>query len=132
MMAAGLSLDKATQFCNRPEFSGRLRVAASNAPQSVTVSGDIDAVEEARQVLEADGIFARMLKVDTAYHSHHMQPCAEPYLKSILACDIQIQQPKPGKCVWSSSVRGNTELLKGDNLSALKGPYWVANSMYSS
>lgn len=132
MMAAGLSMDRATQFCNRREFSGRLHVAASNAPQSVTLSGDQDAVQEAKQVLEADGVFARMLKVDTAYHSHHMQPCAEPYLKSILACDIEIQQPKPGKCIWNSSVRGNTELLKGDNLSSLKGPYWVANSMYHS
>ncbi|RYP79598.1 hypothetical protein DL770_006599 [Monosporascus sp. CRB-9-2] len=126
MMAVGLALDKATIFCGRPQFEGRLRVAASNALQSVTLSGDIDAVQEAKEIFDADGVFARALKVDTAYHSHHMLPCAEPYLKSILACDIQVQPPTPGKCVWSSSVRGDTELLKGD-LSELKGPYWVSN-----
>ncbi|CAI0641313.1 unnamed protein product [Colletotrichum noveboracense] len=126
MLAAGLSLAKAMLLCGKPQFEGRLRVAASNAPSTVTLSGDADAIEEAREMLTADDVFARALKVDTAYHSHHMQPCAEPYLRSLLACDIQISQPKPGKAIWSSSVRGDTELLKGD-LSELKGPYWVSN-----
>jgi acyl transferase domain-containing protein/NAD(P)-dependent dehydrogenase (short-subunit alcohol dehydrogenase family)/SAM-dependent methyltransferase len=126
MMAVGLPLDKATLFCGRPQFKNRLQVAASNALQSVTLSGDLDAIEEAKTIFDAEGTFARLLKVDTAYHSHHMLPCAEPYLKSILACDIQVQPPPPGACIWNSSVRGDTELLKGD-LSDLKGPYWVSN-----
>ncbi|KAH7139912.1 polyketide synthase [Dactylonectria estremocensis] len=126
MLAAGLSFEKATQFCSRPEFQGRIQVAASNAPQSVTLSGDIDAIKEAKEQLDADNIFARQLKVDTAYHSHHMQPCAGPYLESLLACDVELRAPKPGSCVWNSSVRGDAELLKRE-LSPLKGPYWVAN-----
>ncbi|XP_014554673.1 hypothetical protein COCVIDRAFT_39421 [Bipolaris victoriae FI3] len=126
MMAVGLPLDKAMLFCGRPQFKNRLQVAASNALQSVTLSGDMDAIEEAKSVFDAAGTFARMLKVDTAYHSHHMLPCAEPYLKSILACDIQVRPPALGRCIWNSSVRGDTELLKGD-LSDLKGPYWVSN-----
>ncbi|KAF7560685.1 hypothetical protein G7046_g3448 [Stylonectria norvegica] len=126
MLAAGLSLEKATQFCRRPEFEGRIRVAASNAPQSSTLSGDISAILEAKQELDKENVFARQLKVDTAYHSHHMQPCAEPYLQSLLACEIEVRLPKVGSGVWNSSVRGDAELLKGD-LSSLKGPYWVAN-----
>ncbi|KPM44244.1 Polyketide synthase-nonribosomal peptide synthetase [Neonectria ditissima] len=126
MLAAGLSFEKASQFCSRPEFQGRIQVAASNAPQSVTLSGDINAIKEAKEQLDTDNIFARQLKVDTAYHSHHMQPCAGPYLKSLLACDIELRAPKPGSCVWNSSVRGDAELLKRD-LSPLKGSYWVAN-----
>ncbi|KAG0161638.1 hypothetical protein PDIDSM_9173 [Penicillium digitatum] len=104
---------------------GRLGVAASNAPQSVTLSGDLDAVEEAKRYFDNQNIFARQLKVDTAYHSHHMQPCTEPYLRSLLACDIEVRRPRKG-CFWNSSVRGDTQLLKGD-LKSLKGPYWVAN-----
>ncbi|KAF2832601.1 putative PKS-NRPS protein [Ophiobolus disseminans] len=126
MMAVGMPLDKATLFCGRPQFENRLRVAASNALQSVTLSGDQDAIDEAKSIFDADGTFARLLKVDTAYHSHHMLPCAEPYLQSILACDIQVRPPMPDKCIWNSSVRGDTELLNGD-LSELKGPYWVSN-----
>ncbi|KAK1749891.1 polyketide synthetase [Echria macrotheca] len=132
MMAVGFSLRDAIVFCNRPEFSGRLDVAASNAPQSVTLSGDRDAIEEAKRYLDTQNTFARILKVDTAYHSHHMLPCVEPYLRSLLACDIQVQQPAPGRaaCIWNSSVRGDTELLgpHGD-LSLLKGPYWVSNML---
>lgn len=125
MIAVGISMARAMEFCDRPEFKGRLGVAASNAPQSVTLSGDLDAVEEAKRNFDEQNIFCRQLKVDTAYHSHHMQPCAESYLRSLLACDIEVRRPREG-CYWISSVRGDTQLLKGD-LSSLKGPYWVAN-----
>jgi acyl transferase domain-containing protein len=128
MLAVGLPFAKAAQLCGQPQFEGRLCVAASNAPQTVTLSGDLDAIEEAKEALDADGVFARQLKVDTAYHSHHMQPCAEPYLQSLLACRIEIKNPTPGKAIWSSSVRGDTELLNGD-LNDLKGPYWVSNML---
>ncbi|RYP13804.1 hypothetical protein DL767_010583 [Monosporascus sp. MG133] len=126
MLAVGLSLQKAAQFCSQARFRGRLLVAASNAPQNVTLSGDIDAVLEAKAALDEDSVSARQLKVDTAYHSHHMFPCAEPYLASLRACNIQVSRPAPGKCVWNSSVRANTQLLKG-SLDDLKGLYWVAN-----
>ncbi|PWY94774.1 polyketide synthase [Aspergillus sclerotioniger CBS 115572] len=128
MLAVGVSLTEATQFCSQPRFGGRLSVAASNAPQSVTLSGDLDAIREAKDSLDADGIFARHLKVDTAYHSHHMQPCSDPYLQSLLACNIEVKKPAPGKAIWSSSVRGDTELLNGD-LDDLKGSYWVSNML---
>ncbi|KAM0441837.1 hypothetical protein ACHAQK_004775 [Fusarium lateritium] len=126
MMAAGLSLIQAREFIARPEFNGSISVAACNAPRTVTLSGDLDAIAAAKEELDKDSIFARQLKVDTAYHSHHMLPCAEPYLKDLLACDIEIRQPRKGQCVWNSSVRGDTQLLRGD-LSSLKGQYWVDN-----
>ncbi|KAL7809312.1 polyketide synthase [Trichoderma aethiopicum] len=125
MMAVGLSFTEAKQFCSRLEFDGRIKVAASNAPKSVTLSGDVDAIAQAHEILQADNVFARRLQVDTAYHSHHMLPCSRPYLKSLLACNIKVMQPI-GKCTWISSVRGDTQLLRGD-LSSLKGQYWVDN-----
>ncbi|KAK1636867.1 hypothetical protein BDP81DRAFT_471828, partial [Colletotrichum phormii] len=134
MLAVGLSLPAASELCRQPAFVGRLVVAASNAPQSCTLSGDRDAVAEAKEQLERDNIFARLLVVDTAYHSHHMAACADAYLQALLACDISV---KPGKgrgrgaCVWSSSVRGDARLVRrggeAELLSKLKGPYWVAN-----
>ncbi|KAF5663828.1 polyketide synthase [Fusarium heterosporum] len=126
MIAAGLSLMQAREFIARPEFKGRISVAACNAPRTVTLSGDSDAIAQAKVELDKDNIFARQLKVDTAYHSHQMLPCAEPYLKDLLACDIEVKQPQKGQCVWNSSVRGDTQLLRGD-LSSLKGQYWVDN-----
>ena len=125
MMAVGIDYDRARTFCQQPEYQGRISVAASNAPQSVTLSGDLEAIKQAKEHFDQEHTFARPLKVDTAYHSYHMEVCVASYLKSLKACDIHVQPPKDG-CLWVSSVYGNTELLEGD-LESLKGPYWVQN-----
>ncbi|GME34422.1 Beta-ketoacyl synthase [Neofusicoccum parvum] len=125
MMAVGLSYEAALGFCAQPRWAGRIGLAASNSPSSVTLSGDLDAVLEAKEFFDGEKTFARQLLVDTAYHSYHMLPCAAPYLESLRRCNITVHRPRPG-CVWSSSVRGDTELLEGD-LAALAGPYWVDN-----
>lgn len=125
MMAVGLSYDDAQEFCSRSEFAGRVVVAASNSPLSVTLSGDIGAIEQAKDHFDSQKTFARLLKTDTAYHSQHMLPCAEPYLRSLKACDIRINHPR-NDCIWISSVRGDVDLLDGD-LSCLSGQYWVDN-----
>ena len=124
MMAVGLTFDEATTFCHE-EHGGRIVVAASNSRSSVTLSGDADAIEEARRILDERNIFARVLKIDTAYHSHHMLKCAEPYLASLKQCNIQILEG-PYQSNWYSSVHGS----KGRSISGtepLKGSYWVDN-----
>ncbi|QGA17184.1 hypothetical protein EYB26_004854 [Talaromyces marneffei] len=125
MMAVGIDYDSAQSFCQQPEYQSRISVAASNSPKSVTLSGDLEAIKQAKIHFDQENTFARLLKVDTAYHSYHMEPCVANYLKSLRACDIQVQQPQNG-CLWVSSVHGNTELLEGD-LESLKGHYWVQN-----
>lgn len=57
-------------------FEGRVYVAASNSPDSVTISGDADAIQHVQGVLQDESTSARLLKVDKAYDSHHMLPCA--------------------------------------------------------
>ncbi|CAK3945292.1 Polyketide synthase-nonribosomal peptide synthetase [Lecanosticta acicola] len=125
MMAVGLGFDDAETFCER--FDGRLSVAASNSPTSSTISGDKDAILAAKESLEEQKTFARLLKVDTAYHSSHMLPSAKPYLDSLKACNIQVR-PQNDECIWISSVHGHAELLDDpEDLSELTGEYWVAN-----
>ncbi|KAF2771255.1 hypothetical protein EJ03DRAFT_388355 [Teratosphaeria nubilosa] len=125
MLAVGLGIDDAEVFCQT--FAGRISVAASNSPTSITLSGNEDAILEAKSLLEAEGKFARMLKVNTAYHSHHMLPCAKPYLESLQSCDIKIRQPNDD-CIWISSVHGHAEILDySEDLAALADEYWVAN-----
>jgi aspyridone synthetase (hybrid polyketide synthase/nonribosomal peptide synthetase) len=125
MMAVSLSFDGATSFCAGPSFSGRLGVAASNSPTSVTLSGDQDAILEAKQIFDEEKTFARILQVDTAYHSHHMLACSEGYVQSLKACNIQVNPPR-SDCIWISSVRGDVDLLE-DGLQTLKDQYWVDN-----
>ncbi len=124
MLAAGTSLEDAKELCDLPYFRGRISVAASNSSSSVTLSGDIDRIDQAKLVLEDEKKFARLLKVDTAYHSHHMIPPSAPYVKSLEQVAITIQQPDP-ECVWYSSVHGGTKMGMTDDLKSL---YWRDNS----
>ncbi|OJD40314.1 polyketide synthase [Diplodia corticola] len=125
MMAVGMTYATALELCARPQWEGRIGLAASNAPSSVTLSGDADAIMEAKAVFDEHKTFARELQVDTAYHSHHMLPCAGPYLESLLACKIRPNKPRLN-CTWMSSVLGDASLLNG-SLETLSGQYWVDN-----
>lgn len=127
MMAIGITFEDAVAFCTQKAFFGRLVVAASNAPASVTLSGDYDAINEAKRHFDQKKIFARILKVEVAYHSHHMNPYADAYLESLKACNIHVQPPKID-CTWVSSVQESVGFLNGD-LSALSSQYWVDNML---
>jgi hybrid polyketide synthase/nonribosomal peptide synthetase ACE1 len=52
MTAIGTSVDDANGFCNLPIFQGRLGVAAIHSSSSVTLSGDRDAIEQAKEILD--------------------------------------------------------------------------------
>ncbi|KAF2107006.1 hypothetical protein BDV96DRAFT_506848 [Lophiotrema nucula] len=123
MMAVGASLQYAEQLC-KYEFSGRISIAASNSSSSVTLSGDQTAIEEAKAMFDEKKIFTRLLKVDTAYHSHHMLPCSDPYVRSLQACSVEIQEPPPGAPIWYSSVYSGKEM---DVDQSLKEVYWKEN-----
>ena len=79
MIAVGLGVEDVEKYISRVS-SGQVMVACLNSPTSITVSGDVPAIEELETMLKEDNVFARRLKVDAAYHSHHMQPIAAPYL----------------------------------------------------
>ncbi|KAF7936707.1 uncharacterized protein EAE97_008073 [Botrytis byssoidea] len=123
MMAAGLSFDEALEFCTGEEYQGKISIAASNAPKTVTLSGNKDTIEKAKTTLDDRGIFARVLKVDTAYHSDHMLPCSEPYTRSLATCKIS---PKPSSpdCTWISSVHLRN---MSNESSKLETRYWLDN-----
>ncbi|KAF6803240.1 beta-ketoacyl synthase domain-containing protein, partial [Colletotrichum musicola] len=124
MMAAGCSYEDAQELCGLEVFRDRICVAASNAPDSVTISGDADAIEEAREVLEDESKFARKLKVDKAYHSFHMNPCAEPYVRALQdsACDAVEPDEEPST-IWISSVRAGHHMRWQD----VTAEYWKDN-----
>ncbi|KAH8656641.1 putative polyketide synthase [Tricladium varicosporioides] len=127
MLAAGTSMDDANELCSLPAFEGKMQVAASNSSSSVTLSGDEDAIVEALEILKDEGKFARQLKVDTAYHSHHMEPCSEHYLRSLEECKIQILTPPENAPIWYSSVHGGEPMAEDSE--GLTGSYWMKNML---
>lgn len=78
MIAVGLGVEAAEKHIARVA-RGKVVVACRNSPTSVTVSGDLEGIDELESILKEEKIFARKLKVPTGYHSHHMLPIAEPY-----------------------------------------------------
>ncbi|KAI9661732.1 MAG: putative Hybrid PKS-NRPS biosynthetic cluster [Bathelium mastoideum] len=124
MLAVGTSWEDAQELAELPAFKGRLTVAAHNSSASVTMSGDADAIAHAKDVFDEEKKFARLLKVDTAYHCHHMFPCKDPYIKAIRACQVKVNRDHLDTCVWYSSVNGG-KAMKGDE--QLEDIYWAQN-----
>lgn len=123
MLAAGLSQEDAEKYIGGTN-SGRIVVACDNSPNSVTLSGDLEAIENVASELEADGIFARTLKVPVAYHSPHMLPLAQAY-QALLDSFLP---PVPHKESWkkalfSSSVTGGV----APSADEFTPTHWVRN-----
>ncbi|KAL8902296.1 MAG: hypothetical protein Q9207_004780 [Kuettlingeria erythrocarpa] len=78
MLAVGLSETELLPYITRL-MKGTVSVACSNSPTSSTLSGDEAAIDEVAELLNNDAIFNRRLKVDAAYHSHHMRHVAHEY-----------------------------------------------------
>ena len=69
---AAVGLTKADALRRIAAYDGRVSVAAINGPNAVTLSGDVADLDEIVPAFERDGIYARFLRVDVPYHSHHM------------------------------------------------------------
>ena len=126
MLAVSTSITEAEDLCQTPSFKGRIVLAASNSSKSVTLSGNADAIDEAKAYFDEKDVFTRLLKVDIAYHSHHMDLCAEPYLQALMNCKIQIQPQSPDACTWYSSVNEGREVTSSEGLRAT---YWRNNML---
>ncbi|KAF1922660.1 uncharacterized protein M421DRAFT_10366 [Didymella exigua CBS 183.55] len=123
MLAAGTSLEDAQELCELEMFQGRICVAASNSPDSTTLSGDADAIVEMQGILEDESKFVRVLKVDKAYHSHHMIPCSAPYLQALVDCGCDVADGAGSSAVWYSSVQQNKRMQASD----VNAEYWNNN-----
>lgn len=130
MMAVGLSesslqpyIDEVLQdLSSGDESNARALVAACmNSPKNTTVSGDKKLIEKLRVILDRDGVFARLLKVQVAYHSPHMLQIASSY-------NEVIGQLKAGDSTvpFANMVSSVTqEIIPKEDL--LTSEYWVRN-----
>ena len=74
-------------------------VANDNAPTQTVLSGPVDAIEAARQAIEAAGIKARRLPVASAFHSSIVSGAVEPFRKALGKVDFA----KAGFPVYANS-----------------------------
>ncbi|KAJ5174511.1 Type I Polyketide synthases (Type I PKS) [Penicillium canariense] len=122
--AAGwlISWEEAEAICSEAPYKGSVVVAASNSPSSVTFSGDSETITELEWLFESLDQAPKRLRVDTAYHSHHMAPCVEPYLQAMTACQTGVHKGVP-TANWYSSVHNGQLMTELDN------EYWCKNML---
>ncbi|KAL8420676.1 hypothetical protein RB594_003459 [Gaeumannomyces avenae] len=126
MLALGVGPDEAAALLREhAAAAGYATVAAINSPKSVTVSGDVPAIERLHEAADAAGIFARRLKIQMAYHSKHMEDVADYYLDAIKGyCDeaqeASATEEGDDRPLFVSSVTGKVEHAVGAS-------YWAQN-----
>ncbi|KAJ5794143.1 hypothetical protein N7457_000742 [Penicillium paradoxum] len=119
MLATGISATDAQKYLDElPPRS--VVVACVNSPASTTLSGDVDFINQLETRLQQDGHFARKLRIDTAYHSPHMEDLVE-VVGSAISC-IKPEDRYSGSIPMLSSV--TKERVSPEEVG---GPYWVRN-----
>lgn len=106
---------------------GKVMVACVNSPESVTLSGDTDVLEEVQARLHVNGVSSTKLNVPLAYHSHHMLSMEREYtekLRSIFSTPTSSRQTS--EIVFSSPVSGDVV----PSSEALSAEHW-SNNMQS-
>jgi zearalenone synthase (highly reducing iterative type I polyketide synthase) len=128
MMAVGCSQDEADGVIEQSKLDGTAVVACVNSPSSVTLSGDVDTLEQLRIIFDERKIFARRLKVEMAYHSRHMNRVFGSY--SAYIADLEpIPQGYNEDQSENGSVQTMVSSVTGQEAAPeLLGPYyWVRN-----
>lgn len=123
MLATGISAADAQKYLEElPPRS--VVVACVNSPASTTLSGDVDFIDQLEARLQQDGHFARKLRIDTAYHSPHMEDLVE-----VVGNAINCIKPEDR---YSGSIPMLSSVTKERVYPAeLGGSYWVRNMVSS-
>lgn len=118
MLAVGMTASEGRTLLE--PYAGRIALAAVNSPTSLTLSGDEDAVVELKASLDTQGVFNRRLRVEQAFHSHHMVPLA-PGFESALS-------KTAGFTSGAAQVRMVSSVTARDSSArAMDAAYWAAN-----
>lgn len=126
MLSVALSSKQAQSYLEKAEKSlgeGTITIACINSPKSVTVSGCLEGVDALQGILDREGIFARKLQVDNAYHSTYMKAITDDYKR-------MMGNLEPGNTVRSSEQLPFYSSVTGSLTSRedLQAPdYWINN-----
>ena len=120
MAAIGLSWEETQKL-----LTPGVVIACYNSHNSVTISGDADAVANLVSDLKKNRseVQATILKVERAYHSHHMVEIGEDYYQAMVASGVLGSRPN---IPFFSSVSG-TKLSTVSKERQLGPRYWQSN-----
>ncbi|KAF1841194.1 polyketide synthase [Cucurbitaria berberidis CBS 394.84] len=123
MMAVGLGAQAVAPYIEN--YEPEVVIACHNSPSGVTLSGSIDSLKSIEGTLQAEGIFARLVKTNgKAYHSRHMLPAVERYENLIRKSRQAINHEHVSSEV--KMVSSVTNSVLAENV-VLDEKYWSAN-----
>lgn len=127
MMAVGCSREEAEKLIEESKLDGTAAVACVNSPSSVTLSGDVDNLEQLRAICDERKVFARRLKVEMAYHSRHMNRVFGTYAEFI--ADLQPIPREYNDYEENEGIQTMVSSVTGQEVAPeTLGPYyWVRN-----
>ncbi|CAO2655100.1 Nn.00g101640.m01.CDS01 [Neocucurbitaria sp. VM-36] len=82
MLAVGLSSTEAKQYLTK--YADSVTIACYNSPESLTLSGDAEAIEALHKQIGAQKFARLLITGGNAYHSHHMRTIGNTY-ESLMA-----------------------------------------------
>ncbi|MFF1606394.1 SDR family NAD(P)-dependent oxidoreductase [Amycolatopsis sp. NPDC058278] len=115
---ASVALSEEDAAARLEPWAGRVEVAAVNGPSSVVIAGDAEALDEALDALDDQGVRIRRVAVDYASHTRHVE-AARDALAEMLG-GIRAQAPE---VPFYSTVTGGWV----EDAGVLDGGYWYRN-----
>ncbi|MFE6925377.1 type I polyketide synthase [Nocardia sp. NPDC057663] len=115
MASLVMPADRARELLS--QWSDRLEVAVVNGPSATVVAGDAEAMTQLLQRCEQDGVEGRLLPVDYASHSSHME-----MLRDRILADLAGITSREARLPMISSTTG--EMIDATSLDA---SYWFEN-----
>ncbi|MEV6172004.1 type I polyketide synthase [Streptomyces sp. NPDC051954] len=116
MASVALSEDEAVARLER--WADRVEIAAVNGPSSVVIAGDAQALDEALDTLEDQGVRVRRVAVDYASHTRHVEQIRDTLADALAGISAQA----PTIPFYSTVTNGWVE---EDGI--LDGGYWYRN-----
>ncbi|WP_210583637.1 type I polyketide synthase [Streptomyces sp. GESEQ-35] len=116
MASVALSEDETVARLER--WADRVEVAAVNGPSSVVIAGDAQALDEALDTLEDQGVRVRRIAVDYASHTRHVEQIRDTLADALAGISAQA----PAIPFYSTVTSGWVE-----DAGVLDGGYWYRN-----
>ncbi|WP_405700574.1 type I polyketide synthase [Streptomyces sp. NBC_00069] len=116
MASVALNVDEAV--ARLEPWADRVEVAAVNGPTSVVIAGDAEALDEALDALDDQGVRIRRVAVDYASHTRHVEAIRETLAEALAG--VTAQAPT---VPFYSTVTGTWV----EDADVLDGAYWYRN-----
>ncbi|WP_406366012.1 type I polyketide synthase [Streptomyces sp. NBC_01546] len=115
---ASVALTEEEAVARLERWADRVEVAAVNGPSSVVIAGDAEALDEALDALEDQGVRVRRVAVDYASHTRHVEDIRDALAEALAGVGAQAPTVP-----FYSTVTGTWV----EDAGVLDGGYWYRN-----